>query len=85
MKLKRNDKTKIHKLVKDGEQCKLMRKIIGYYSKGWSSSNITEILSNDPRNKYRGNPISKSLICRIIRKFKIEQKSLQDSIRNLRL
>lgn len=83
MKLKRDNRNKIHKLVRDPKQGAIIRKIIGYYSRGSTPKQIAQILENDPRNKYRGKPITKSLVARIIKNFKKEQNELIDGVSNV--
>ena len=83
-KLKR-ESNGLHKLVRNSKEETIIRKIIKYYSNNIGPTKIAQILSNDPANKYRGKPISKCLCSHVIRKYKDEQKSLINSLSDIRI
>ena len=63
----------------------LIRRIIGYHNKNYTVPRIYELLSNNPRNKYRGKCISKSLIRSILKRYAIELDNAADSFVELNI
>ena len=73
MKLERGPRG-VHKLKRDSKQNMIIKKVITMYTRGIKVSDIEKVLANNPANNYRGKPITKSLISRTIRKYKLEQQ-----------
>lgn len=84
MRLKKG-KHGVHKLERKPNEQIIIKKIITMYLRGIRVSDIHKSLTNNPNNKYRGRPITKSLCSIIIRKYKNEQNKLHFELNNMNI
>lgn len=75
----------IHKLKRDTKQGLIIKKVITMYTRGIRVGEIEKVLANNPNNKYRGRPIKKSLISKIVRKYKLEQNTVTRGLSDINL
>lgn len=81
----RKGKGGVHKLERNPKQSMTIKKIITMYTRGIRVGDIEKSLANNNANNYKGKPIKKSLISRIVRKYKLEQAAISGNIANMQL